>query len=148
MTQRSQNRHSRACELPSASVTAFDLVRGSVDDGASQSRRAIGTQYRSDVMVLMPTTPKDQLERLERDIEAHLQADEAALARRDRELYLWTAEDRLEWQETRAGNLERLNELFEERDALQRKLGIASSEAGQSRKQSTGTAFAAALSLK
>lgn len=72
----------------------------------------------------MPGLPQEQLKQVERDIELHLEDDRAEQARFDREFQLWTAEDRINWQEARSANAERLRELFAERDALRRQLGL------------------------
>lgn len=69
---------------------------------------------------LMPRTPKQQLYQLERDIELYAEFDKAEKARFDRESYLWTAEDRIEWQETQSSNAQTLRELLQQRDALRR----------------------------
>ena len=71
---------------------------------------------------LMPNTLQEQLERVERDILLYLEFDEIEKARFDRESYLWTAEDRIEWQETQFGNAEQLHRLLREREALRRNL--------------------------
>lgn len=48
--------------------------------------------------------------------------DKAEIARFDRECYLWTAEDRIEWQETQLSNAQYLRELNDERVALLKRL--------------------------
>ena len=73
---------------------------------------------------LMPGTLQEQLDHVERDIKLYIEFDKAEKARFDRESYLWTAEDRIEWQETRSANAQRLGELLEERDSLRKQLGL------------------------
>lgn len=68
----------------------------------------------------MPRALQEQLDQVERDIEFYGEFDKAEKARFTRESYLWTAEDRIEWQETQSDNAQRLRELLEERDALRR----------------------------
>ncbi|MDA9406018.1 hypothetical protein [Bradyrhizobium sp. CCBAU 45384] len=70
----------------------------------------------------MPNTLQEQLERVEREILLYLEFDEVEKARFDRESYLWTAEDRIEWQEIQIGNAEQLRRLLREREALRRNL--------------------------
>jgi hypothetical protein len=62
------------------------------------------------------------LDKVEREIEMYIQVDAFEKDRFNRESYLWTAEDRIEWQETQIGNAQRLNELLEERNDLQKQL--------------------------
>jgi hypothetical protein len=69
---------------------------------------------------LMPRTLQEQLDQVEREIELYIEFDKAEKARFSRESYLWTAEDRIEWQETQSANAQRFRELLEERDALRR----------------------------
>ncbi|WP_027524852.1 hypothetical protein [Bradyrhizobium sp. Ec3.3] len=70
----------------------------------------------------MPRTLQEQLDQVERDIELYSEFDKAEKARFNRESYLWTVEDRIEWQEIQSDNAERLRELLEERDALRTQL--------------------------
>ncbi len=70
----------------------------------------------------MPRTLREQLDQVEREIELYTEFDKAEKARFSRESYLWTAEDRIEWQEIQSDNAQRLRELLEERDALRRQL--------------------------
>jgi hypothetical protein len=65
---------------------------------------------------------QEQLDKVEREIEMYIQVDGFEKVRFNRESYLWTAEDRIEWQETQIGNAQRLNELLEERNDLQKQL--------------------------
>ena len=73
---------------------------------------------------LMPRTLQEQLDRVERDIKLHVEVEKAEKERFDRESYLWTAEDRIEWQEEQTANAQYLRELLEERAALRAKLGL------------------------
>ncbi|MBW5439065.1 hypothetical protein FXB41_31185 [Bradyrhizobium canariense] len=68
----------------------------------------------------MPTTLQEHLEQVERDIELYAEFDKAEKARFNRESYLWTAEERIEWQETQSDNAKRVRELLEQRGALRR----------------------------
>lgn len=70
----------------------------------------------------MPRTLQEQLDQVECDIELYTEFDKAEKTRFNRESYLWTAEDRIEWQETQSANAQRLRELLKERDALRRQL--------------------------
>jgi hypothetical protein len=70
----------------------------------------------------MPRTLQEQLDQLEREIEIYKEFSKTEKVRFDRESYLWTAEDRIEWQETQSDNAQRLRELVAERDALRRQL--------------------------
>lgn len=72
----------------------------------------------------MPTTLQEQLDQVERDIKLYLEFDDTEKARFNRESYLWTAEDRIEWQEIQRDNAQRLRELREERDSLRSRLGL------------------------
>lgn len=67
-------------------------------------------------------TLQEELDKVEREIEMYIQVDGFEKARFNQESYLWTAEDRIEWQETQIGNAQRLNELLDERNALQEQL--------------------------
>lgn len=67
-------------------------------------------------------TLQEELDKVEREIEMYIQVDGFEKARFNEESYLWTAEDRIEWQETQIGNAQRLNELLDERNALQEQL--------------------------
>ncbi|MCA1437691.1 hypothetical protein I6F33_32710 [Bradyrhizobium sp. BRP20] len=71
----------------------------------------------------MPQTLQEQLDHVEREIEQYIEFDKAEKTRFNRESHLWTAEDRIEWQETQSDNAQRLRELFEIRDALRGQLG-------------------------
>ncbi|PPQ16826.1 hypothetical protein CV770_24135 [Bradyrhizobium sp. AC87j1] len=71
----------------------------------------------------MPRTLPEQLDQVERDIRMYIQFDQEEKDRFNRESYLWTAEDRIEWQETQSNNAQRLRELREERDNLRSRLG-------------------------
>lgn len=62
---------------------------------------------------------QERLNSVEREIEAYVKIEREEKARFDRESYLWTAEDRIEWQETQLGNAERLRELLKEHSDLQ-----------------------------
>ncbi len=66
----------------------------------------------------MPRTLQERLDQVERDIKLHTEFEKAEKTRFDRESLLWTAEDRIEWQETQSANAQHLRELFEERAAL------------------------------
>ncbi len=70
----------------------------------------------------MPRNLQEQLEEVERDIQLYREFDNAEKARFDRESYLWTAEERIEWQETQADNAQRIRELEERLDALRSRL--------------------------
>ncbi|MBR0829844.1 hypothetical protein JQ596_30380 [Bradyrhizobium manausense] len=70
----------------------------------------------------MPRTLQEQLDQVERDVELYMEFDKAEKTRFNRESYLWTAEDRMEWQETQSANAQRIRELFKERDALRKQL--------------------------
>jgi transposase len=73
---------------------------------------------------LMPRTLQEQLDQVEREIELYLEFDKAQKGRLNRESYLWTAEDRIEWQEMQSASAQRVRELREERDALRKRLGL------------------------
>ncbi|MCK1735100.1 hypothetical protein IVA79_14240 [Bradyrhizobium sp. 138] len=70
----------------------------------------------------MSKNVREKLDQIERDIKLYKEFDEAEKARFNRESYMWTAEDRIEWQETQSDNAQRIRELIEERDALRRQL--------------------------
>lgn len=72
----------------------------------------------------MPRTLQEQLDQLERDIKLYMEFDRAEKDRFNRESYLWTAEDRIEWQEIQSDNAERLRDLREQRDALRSQMGL------------------------
>lgn len=72
----------------------------------------------------MPRTIREKLEQVERDIKLYVEFDRAEKDRFNREVYLWTAEDRIEWQETQSDIAQRLQELLEARDALRGQLGL------------------------
>jgi hypothetical protein len=67
---------------------------------------------------LMPRTLQERLDQVERDIKLHTEFEKAEKNRFNRESLLWTAEDRMEWQEMQSANAQYLRELFEERAAL------------------------------
>ena len=73
---------------------------------------------------LMPRTLREQLDQVECDIKLYMEFDKAEKDRFNRESCLWTAEDRIEWQEMQSDNAQRLRELFEERDALRSQLDL------------------------
>ncbi|MGC0393383.1 hypothetical protein ABIF91_005769 [Bradyrhizobium sp. USDA 241] len=60
-----------------------------------------------------------RLNSVKREIEAYVRIEREEKARFDRDFYMWTAEDRIEWQETQLGNAERLRELLKEHSDLQ-----------------------------
>lgn len=70
----------------------------------------------------MPKTIQEQLDEVERDIKLYKEFDEAEVARFKRESLLWTAEDRIEWQETQLSNKQYLRELHDKRSALLKKI--------------------------
>ncbi|MBR0958971.1 hypothetical protein [Bradyrhizobium japonicum] len=70
----------------------------------------------------MPKTIQEQLDEVERDIKRYTDFDVAEKARFDRECYLWTAEDRIDWQETQLSNAQYLSELNDKRVALLKEL--------------------------
>ena len=72
----------------------------------------------------MPRHLQEELDRVERDSKRHIEWENAEKARFDRESNLWTAEDRIEWQEEQTANGRYLRELLEERAALRIKLGL------------------------
>ncbi|MGX1166158.1 hypothetical protein AB7M16_002424 [Bradyrhizobium sp. USDA 372] len=72
----------------------------------------------------MPTTLQEQLDQVERDIKLYMEFDANEKDRFNRESYLWTAEDRIEWQEIQSDNAQRLRELLEERESLRSRLGL------------------------
>ncbi|MCK1454661.1 hypothetical protein IVB36_28320 [Bradyrhizobium sp. 35] len=72
----------------------------------------------------MPGTLQEQLDQVERDIQLYREFDKAEKIRFDRESCLWTAEERIEWQETQSDNAQRLRELLEERGTLRSRLGL------------------------
>ncbi len=71
----------------------------------------------------MPRTLQEQLDQIECDIRMYMQFDQEQKARLNRESYLWTAEDRIEWQEIQSDIAQKLQELLEEREILCRQLG-------------------------
>jgi hypothetical protein len=71
---------------------------------------------------LGPGTLQEQLDQVERDIKLFTEFDRVERARLNRESYLWTAEHRIEWQETQSDNAQRIRELIEEREALRKQL--------------------------
>lgn len=70
----------------------------------------------------MPRTIQEQLDQVERDIKLYTEYDNAEKARFDREYYLWTAGDRIEWQETQLSSAQYLRELNDQRVALLKRL--------------------------
>ncbi|MCA1539924.1 hypothetical protein I6F18_08145 [Bradyrhizobium sp. NBAIM32] len=72
----------------------------------------------------MPKTLREQLDQVEREIRMYIDFDEEEKDRFNRESCLWTAEDRIEWQEIQRDNAQRLRELREERDSLRSRLGL------------------------
>lgn len=73
---------------------------------------------------LMPRTLREKLDQVERDIRMYIQFDNEEKDRINRESYLWTAEDRIEWQEIQSDNAQRLRELLDECDSLRSRLGL------------------------
>ena len=71
---------------------------------------------------LMPNALQERLDRVERDLKLFKEFDKVEKARFNSESYLWTAEDRIEWQETQSDNARRIRELIEERKALRSQL--------------------------
>jgi hypothetical protein len=71
----------------------------------------------------MPKTIQEHLDEVERDIKLYEEFDEVEKARFKNESLLWTAEDRIEWQETQRSNAEHLRELYERRTALLKQIG-------------------------
>lgn len=125
------------CPLPSTDVATLDglhLVQAptlifaptpeSARSGTLPSGRRFGLAG-NDSESCPPSRPgalQEQLDKVEREIELYEQFDRSEKARFNRECFLWTAEDRIEWQETRIGNAERLQELLKERSDLREKL--------------------------
>ena len=72
----------------------------------------------------MPRTLQEQLWEVERDIKLYTESDKAEKRRFNRESNLWTAEDRIEWQEIQSDNAQQLRDLLEKRDALRSRLGM------------------------
>lgn len=72
---------------------------------------------------LMPKTIQEHLDEVKRDIKLYEKFDEAEKARFNNESLLWTAQDRIEWQETQRSNAEYLRELYEKHAALLKKIG-------------------------
>lgn len=71
---------------------------------------------------LMPKTIQEQLDEVERDVELYSKLDEAEKARYIREWPLWTAEERMEWQETQADNALMLHNLRKQLDSLRKQI--------------------------
>ncbi|WP_375161686.1 hypothetical protein [Bradyrhizobium sp. RDT46] len=92
-----------------------------IDSYAKYSKNRNGLEAEPEER-LMPRTLQEVLDEVERDIQRYREFDDAEKARFDREYYLWTAEDRIEWQETQADNAQRIQELLERRDALRSRL--------------------------
>ncbi|MDA9544781.1 hypothetical protein ACM43_09550 [Bradyrhizobium sp. CCBAU 45321] len=59
----------------------------------------------------MPKTIREQLDEVEREVTLYNEFDEAEKARFKLECFLWTAEERIEWQETQRSIAEHLREL-------------------------------------
>lgn len=72
----------------------------------------------------MSRTLQEQLWEVERDIKLYTEFDKAEKRRFNRESNLWTAEDRIEWQEIQSDNAQQLRDLLEKRDALRSRLGM------------------------
>lgn len=70
----------------------------------------------------MPGTLQEELYRLEREIQLYIEFDRAEKARFNRESLLWTAEQRIEWQETQADNASVLHDLRTQTEVLRQKL--------------------------
>ncbi|MEY9463375.1 hypothetical protein [Bradyrhizobium ottawaense] len=66
----------------------------------------------------MPKTIRQQLDEVERDVTLYSEFHEAEKARFKLECFLWTAEERIEWQETQRSIAEHLRELHDKRMAL------------------------------
>ncbi|MCP3374836.1 hypothetical protein [Bradyrhizobium cajani] len=66
----------------------------------------------------MPNTIREQLDEVERDIKLYEEFDDREKTRFERECFLWTAEDRIEWQKTQRSVAEYLRERQDERNAL------------------------------
>ncbi|SDG43802.1 hypothetical protein SAMN05216338_1001301 [Bradyrhizobium sp. Rc2d] len=66
----------------------------------------------------MPNTTREQLDEVDRDIKLYKEFDEREKARFERQCFLWTAEDRIEWQKTQRSVAEYLLELQDKRNAL------------------------------
>ena len=71
----------------------------------------------------MPKTIQEQLDEVERDIKLYEKFDEVEKSRYVSESLRWTAEDRIEWQETQHSNAEYLRELREKRATLLKEIG-------------------------
>lgn len=97
-----------AADICMSSVNRLQDKGGATSNSCSSSRRCL---------------LQERLEFVEREVEAYLESARSENARLNRESYLWTAEDRIEFQETRSSNAERLDELLQERSDLQRALG-------------------------
>ena len=72
----------------------------------------------------MPRTLQEQLDQVECDIRMYMQFDQEEKTRLNRESYLWTAEDRIEWQEIQSDIAQKLQELLEKREILCGRLGL------------------------
>jgi hypothetical protein len=70
----------------------------------------------------LPAPHQESLDRIEQQIRAYEAYDLAEKARFARESWLWTAEERIEWQETQSDNGRVLRDLREQADALRQKL--------------------------
>ncbi|PPQ14058.1 hypothetical protein CV770_39145, partial [Bradyrhizobium sp. AC87j1] len=66
----------------------------------------------------MPKTIREQLDEVERDITLYNEFDDAEKARFKLECFLWTAEERIEWQEMQRSIAEYLRELHDKRMSL------------------------------
>lgn len=105
MTLHFNPRRKDACD---ETVRSADKVKRASDNGESRSPRGRSLQER--------------LNDVELQIEAYVQFDSSEKDRFNRESLLWTAEDRIEWQETRLDTADRLRELLNERYDLQDRL--------------------------
>jgi hypothetical protein len=70
----------------------------------------------------MPKTIQEQLEEVERDIKFYNEFDAAEKERFLREWPLWTAEERMDWQETQADNELMLRTLRKQVDLLRKQI--------------------------
>jgi len=66
----------------------------------------------------VPKTIREQLDEVEREFKFYKELDEAEKARFKLECFLWTAEERVEWQGTQRSIAEYLSELHDKRIAL------------------------------
>lgn len=70
----------------------------------------------------MPKTIQEKLDEVERDIQLYNEFDAAEKARFKRECFLWTAEERIEWQETQADNALMIRNLRRELVSLRKQI--------------------------